>query len=110
MSGKLSLTLVIAALALLIATPAYALPGSGTAYRFPRTNLVKRVLETPTGRYLAEVARHQFGRRFPAVMRATTRPEPGTTRSTTSCWQPSGRYPTSCRSCYPTASSDSRCW
>lgn len=41
--------------------PAYAPPGAGTAYRFPRDNLVKRVLETPTGRYLAEVARHQFG-------------------------------------------------
>ncbi|MHC4819284.1 MAG: hypothetical protein ACYTF8_14660, partial [Planctomycetota bacterium] len=41
--------------------PAYALPGAGTAYRFPRNNLVKRVLETPTGRYLAEVARHQLG-------------------------------------------------
>lgn len=32
-----------------------------TSYRFPRNNLVKRVLETPTGRYLAEVARHQLG-------------------------------------------------
>ncbi|MHC4162940.1 MAG: hypothetical protein ACYTDU_20405 [Planctomycetota bacterium] len=41
--------------------PAYRLPGAGAAYRFPRTNLVKRVLETPTGRYLAEVARHQLG-------------------------------------------------
>jgi hypothetical protein len=43
------------------ALPAYQLPGAGAAYRFPRTNLVKRVLETPTGRYLAEVARHQLG-------------------------------------------------
>ena len=41
--------------------PAYQLPGAGAAYRFPRMNLVKRVLETPTGRYLAEVARHQLG-------------------------------------------------
>ena len=41
--------------------PAYQLPGASSAYRFPRTNLVKRVLETPTGRYLAEVARHQLG-------------------------------------------------
>jgi hypothetical protein len=41
--------------------PGYALPGVGHPYRFPNNNLVKRVLETPTGRYLAEVARHQLG-------------------------------------------------
>jgi len=41
--------------------PAYELPDAVAAYRFPRSNLVKRVLETPTGRYLAEVARHQLG-------------------------------------------------
>lgn len=44
-----------------IRLPVYAPLGSGTTYRFPRDNLVKRVLETPTGRYLAEVARHQLG-------------------------------------------------
>jgi hypothetical protein len=41
--------------------PEYELPGAGSAYRFTRRNLVKDLLETPTGRYLAEVARHQLG-------------------------------------------------
>ena len=41
--------------------PAYVLPNTGAAYRFPRSNLVKQILDTPTGRYLAEVARHQLG-------------------------------------------------
>jgi hypothetical protein len=44
-----------------VAAPELELPGAGTAYRFSRGNLVRDLLETPTGRYLAEVARHQLG-------------------------------------------------
>jgi hypothetical protein len=41
--------------------PAVVLPEPGAAYRFTRRNIMKDLLETPTGRYLAEVARHQLG-------------------------------------------------
>ena len=44
-----------------VPVPECELPGAGAAYRFPRRNIMKDFLETPTGRYLAEVARHQLG-------------------------------------------------